>query len=438
MDRWISHYRLEEEIGRGGMGVVYRATDTKLERPVAIKILPDQLTDEGDERRRFVREARAASSLNHPHIVTIHEIGEDAGTTFIAMELVDGEPLDRVIAQGPLPLPIALEYATQVASALAAAHERGLVHRDIKPANIAITSDRRAKVLDFGLAKVVQRAASDATVSFATMPGTLIGTLAYMSPEQAEGKPVDARSDVFSLGAVIYEMLTGRRPFVHASDLGLVAAILRDDPPAVRTLNSNVPADVERIVQRALAKDPASRYPDAGELRADLAAALARQAHPGAVKRRRTGVLVAAALLLVGAVGIGVWQTLKMQRGRWARDVAVPEIERLETTVRSLDAVRLARDAERYAPAEIARARDAWLRLDITTDPAGAQVQIRNYLDVGGGWETLGNTPLPSHPRPQGLYRLRVSKDGFDRSMSLTFPDVRPFSSPNPAPDRPG
>src|SRR5688572_4669005 len=154
MDRRISHYRLEQEIGRGGMGVVYRATDTKLERPVAIKILPGELTADTDERRRFVREARAASSLNHPHIVTIHEIGEDAGTTFIAMELVDGEPLDRVIARGALPLATALEYAIQVASALAAAHERGLVHRDIKPANIAITSDRRAKVLDFGLAKV--------------------------------------------------------------------------------------------------------------------------------------------------------------------------------------------------------------------------------------------------------------------------------------------
>ena len=287
MERRISHYRLEEEIGRGGMGVVYRATDTRLERPVAIKILPAELTADTDERRRLLREARAASALNHPHIVTIHEVGEDDGTTFIAMELVDGEPLDRVLARGALPLPAALDYAGQVAGALGAAHERGIVHRDIKPGNIAITRDRRAKVLDFGLAKLTQRAPTDATASFATLPGTVVGTLAYMSPEQAEGKPVDARSDVFSLGAVLYEMLSGRRPFAHTSDLGLVAAILRDDPPPLRTVNAGVPAAVERIVHRALAKSPAARYANAAELRADLAAALARETHPGVAWWRR-------------------------------------------------------------------------------------------------------------------------------------------------------
>ncbi|HET7694128.1 MAG TPA: protein kinase [Vicinamibacterales bacterium] len=414
MDRRIAHYRLEQEIGRGGMGVVYRATDMTLQRPVAIKVLPGELTADADERRRLLREARAASSLNHPHIVTIHEVGEADGTAFIAMELVDGEPLDRVLARGPLPLPAALEYAAQVAAALAAAHERGIVHRDIKPGNVAITRDSRAKVLDFGLAKLTARAASEATASFATLPGTVVGTLAYMSPEQAEGRPVDARSDVFSLGAVLYEMLTGRRPFAHTSDLALVAAILRDDPPPIRTVNPAVPADVARIVDRALAKDPASRYRDAGELRAALAAALARTAQAHVPWWRRAGVLAPAALLLVAAVGVGAWQTIRIQRGRWAREVAVPEIERLEKTTRSLDAVRLARSAERYAPAEIARTRDAWLRLDITTDPDTAQVQIRNYLDAGGPWEPLGATPLRSYPLPQGLYRLRISKSGYD------------------------
>ena len=414
MQRWIAHYRLEQEIGRGGMGIVYRATDTRLERPVAIKILPVELTGDAEERRRFLREARAASALNHPHIVTIHEVGEDAGTTFIAMELVDGEPLDRVLARGPLPLAIALEYATQVAAALGAAHERGIVHRDVKPANIAITHDSRAKVLDFGLAKLTQRAPTDATASFATVPGTVMGTLAYMSPEQAEGKRVDARSDVFSLGAVIYEMLTGRRPFQHASDLGLVAAILRDEPAPMRTVNPAIPADVERIVHRALAKDPSSRYANAGGLRAELAAATPRDSHPQVAWWRRTGVLVPVALVILAVMAAGAWQTVKVRRNRWAREVAVPEIERLEKTVRSLDAVRLARDAEPHAPAEIARTRDAWLRLDITTDPAGAQIQIRNYLDTNGPWESLGETPLRSYPLPIGLYRLRVSKDGHE------------------------
>src|SRR6187402_3302484 len=310
MDRWIAHYRLEQEIGRGGMGVVYRATDTRLERLVAIKILPGELTADAEERRRFLREARAASALNHPHIVTIHEVGEDAGTTFIAMELVDGDPLDRVLARGPLPLPTALEYATQVASALGAAHERGIVHRDIKPANIAVTRDGRAKVLDFGLAKLTRRAPADATASFATMPGIVMGTLAYMSPEQAEGKPVDARSDVFSLGAVIYEMLAGRRPFTGSSDIGVITAILRDTPPHLRTVRLDVPAVLSAIVDRCLAKKHASRYENGGALRQDLDAAAGATAQAvGSIWQRR-GVIVAGAAVLIVMVGLLGWRTL--------------------------------------------------------------------------------------------------------------------------------
>jgi hypothetical protein len=233
-------------------------------------------------------------------------------------------------------------------------------------------------------------------------------------------------------------MLTGRRPFAHSSDLGLVAAILRDQPPAVRTLNLGVPADVERIVHRALAKDPASRYADAGQLRADLAAAQARGTHPHVPWLRRAGVLVPVALLLIAAIGVGLWQTVKIRRGRWAREVAVPEIDRLEKSVRSLDAVRLARNAERYAPAEIARTRDAWLRLDITTDPADAQVQIRNYRDVGGGWESLGATPLRAYPLPQGLYRLRVSKAGYDPLDIAYLPGRPPIQLTSTGTGRPG
>jgi eukaryotic-like serine/threonine-protein kinase len=204
MTRKVSHYRIELEIGRGGMGVVYRAVDTRLGRTVAIKMLPPEATADPDRHRRFVQEARSASALNHPHIVTIHDIDEDAGTTFIAMELVEGTPLDRIIAQGALPVATALEYGTQVAAALAAAHANGIVHRDIKPANIMITRDGRAKVLDFGLAKLVERAPTEETMSaLGTRPGLIMGTAAYMSPEQAEGRAVDARSDIFSFGAVL-------------------------------------------------------------------------------------------------------------------------------------------------------------------------------------------------------------------------------------------
>jgi formylglycine-generating enzyme required for sulfatase activity len=413
MDLRVSHYRLEEEIGRGGMGVVYRAHDTKLQRSVAIKVLPTANPGDSDERRRFVREAQAASALNHPNIVTIHEIGEDGGTTFIAMELVEGEPLDRTLARGPLSIAAALEYGAQISAALAAAHARGIVHRDVKPANVAITHDGRAKVLDFGLAKLTVRAPSDSTVDLATMPGTILGTIAYMSPEQAEGRPVDARSDVFSLGAVLYEMLAGRRPFAQNSDLAVVAAILRDEPSPLRSLRPDVPADVEDIVARALSKDPAAR-PDAETIRAVLTAARQREAAPVASAWRRPVVVVPVILILASAAGVIAWQTVSARRAAWSRDVAIPEIERVAQTGQSLQAVRLAREAERYAPAEVARARDAWLRLDITTDPEGAQVEIRNYLDVNGAWEPLGATPLRSYPLPQGLYRLRMSKDGFD------------------------
>ena len=411
----ISHYRLEHEIGRGGMGIVYRATDTKLGRPVAIKVLPPEATTDQDRHRRFVREAQAASALNHPNIVTIHEIGEEAGATFIAMELVEGQPLDRVLRGGALPIADALSYGEQVAAALDAAHARGIVHRDIKPANIVITRDGRAKVLDFGLAKLVEAPATDETITaHGTRPGTILGTPAYMSPEQAEGRAVDARSDIFSFGAVLFEMLAGRRPFTASSDVGLVTAILRDTPPSLRSLRTDAPGEAEAIVARALEKDPAGRYQDAGAMRADLAAAHARLTRPAAAPWQRPAVLVPVALLLLAAAALGVWQATSVRRARWARDVAIPEIERLEKTERSLDAVRLAKEAERYAPAEVARARDTWLRLDITTDPEGAQVSLRNYLDLSGRWELLGVTPLRSYPLPQGLFRLRIAKDGYE------------------------
>jgi len=413
--RLISHYRIAEEIGRGGMGVVYRGVDTKLGRAVAIKILPPETNADADRLRRFLREAQSASALNHPNIVTIYEIGEDAGTTFIAMELVDGVPLDQVLARGGLSIATALDYAVQVAAALEAAHARGIVHRDIKPANIVIAPDGRAKVLDFGLAKLVERGPAEQTISaMGTRPGMIMGTPAYMSPEQAEGRTIDARSDIFSLGAVVYEMITGRRPFAGSSNAGLITAILRDQPPLVRTLRPAAPAEIESILTRALAKDPATRYPDTGAMRAELAAVLARYLHPADSVWRRPVVIVPVALLLLGIAGAGLWQTVQARRARWAREVAIPEIERLETSERSLDAVRLARDAERYAPAEIARARDTWLRLDITTEPPDVQVEIRNYLDVGGAWEPLGATPLRAYPLPQALYRLRMTKDGYE------------------------
>src|SRR4029079_9781470 len=257
MPRALSHYTLENEIGRGGMGVVYRALDTRLGRAVAIKMLPAGGTTGPERNRRFIQEARAASALNHPNIVTIYDIDEEGDTTFIAMELVEGAPLDQVIAGGPLPVVTALDYALEIASALPAAHASGIIHRDIKPGNIMITRDGRVKVLDFGLAKLIERSPTEATMTaLGTRPGFIMGTAAYMSPEQAEGRPVDARSDIFSFGAVLYEMLTGKRAFRGDSPASTLAAVLPSTPPPPGQTAPTLPRELERIIVRCLRKEP--------------------------------------------------------------------------------------------------------------------------------------------------------------------------------------
>ncbi|MGH8003130.1 MAG: serine/threonine-protein kinase, partial [Limisphaerales bacterium] len=202
----VSHYRIESEIGQGGMGVVYKAFDTRLERPVALKFLSPQFVSHPEAKSRFLNEARAASALNHPNICTIYEIGEWGSREFIAMELVEGKPLSKLIASGKLPVPKVLDYSLQMAEGLDAAHKKGVIHRDVKPDNILVTAEGRLKIMDFGLAKIRHTAKITTT-------GTALGTAAYMSPEQARGELVDARADIFSLGMILYEMLTGRHPF---------------------------------------------------------------------------------------------------------------------------------------------------------------------------------------------------------------------------------
>lgn len=261
----LGPYKILAPLGAGGMGEVYRALDGRLGREIALKILPQEMSRDSSLRERFDREARAASALNHPNIVCIHDIGQDNEIPYIVTELVDGEPLRSIISRGPVSARKLIDIAKQIADGLAAAHSASLVHRDLKPENILITRDGRVKIIDFGLAKqMFQGAPGDTIPGTFTMPGTVMGTIGYMSPEQIRAQSVDSRSDIFSLGVILYEMAAGRNAFTGASSMDVLSAILREDPPELR--GADLAPGLVFIIRRCLEKDPALRFQSAADL----------------------------------------------------------------------------------------------------------------------------------------------------------------------------
>jgi formylglycine-generating enzyme required for sulfatase activity/dienelactone hydrolase len=411
--RTIGHYEIVEKIGEGGMGAVYRARDIRLDRSVALKMLPGDSVANAERKRRFALEARAASALNHPNIVTIYDIDAADGVDFIAMEYVDGHTLADLIPADGLEPTRAIQFAVQMADALAIAHQSGIVHRDLKPSNIMVNAQGRVKVLDFGLAKLIEPLSGDGapTRTIQTREGMILGTVSYMAPEQAEGKPVDQRADIFSFGTVLYEMLSGVQPFRRDSDLGTLAAIVRDEPPALDA--GHIPPMVRLVVKRALEKNPAVRYASGAELASALAP-LPRVVAPRGPATRRW--LAGGAAIVVVAAVLGGWKVYQRSRVEWARREGLPQIARLLAEDKGFAAFDLAQRVGALIPND-PDFQQAWAEAGpkplVQTEPEGAAVYISEFGDGKKPWRYLGTSPIKDVPLPRGYFLWKVSKPGF-------------------------
>jgi formylglycine-generating enzyme required for sulfatase activity/predicted Ser/Thr protein kinase/dienelactone hydrolase len=420
--RLVERYRIVGTLGSGGMGVVYRGRDEKLERDVAIKVLQPGLVIGVEERERFRREARALAKLNHTHIAAVYDVIEEEGADFIVMELVAGDSLAAKLRGGALGAREATVIALQVAEALEEAHEHGVIHRDLKPGNVMVTPKGQAKVLDFGLAKLLL-GPGDATQNLTdalTQAQEVMGTPLYMSPEQALGKVVDARTDLWSLGVVYYEALTGKAPFGGGSSLAVLQAVTTEGFSPVTEVRPELPAQAGQIVERALEKDPERRYASAAEMVRDLGELLSRMSGPVPVadKTGRSGwkwIAMAVVLSLAVAGTVGWWLYRRAAERMWARDEAGGQIEALIDARKPLAAFALLDRAQRVLPEDgrlrqIAEENTQVVSVD--SDPAGAEVSIQDYLTPGEGWHRLGTTPLKGLRIPKGYFRWKAAKAG--------------------------